>query len=105
MSRRSRRKTLSHADLEDFLCDLGQDANLIVDSMDVVDCKTDCNLKSTYDTAFSTEQTLMSDEQRVRQFCKVINLIQEKPLNRMEQMIIREEAIIDIQCHLIILHI
>ena len=81
MSRRSRRKTLSHADLEDFLCDLGQGANLIVNSMDVVDSKTDVNLKSTDDTAFSTEQTLMSDEQRVRQFCKVINLIQEESLN------------------------
>ena len=78
MSRRSRRKTLSHADLEDFLCDLGQDADHIVDSMDIVDSKTDCNLKSTYDMAFTTEHTLMSDEQRVRQICKVKRVVEEK---------------------------
>ena len=75
MSRRSRRKTLSHADLEDFLCDLGQEADPIVDLMDIVDCKIDNHLKLHCDSSHSTEPISMSDEQQIRDFCKVINLI------------------------------
>ena len=69
MSRKSRRKTLSHADLEDFLCDLGDGSENISESMDVVDTKVG-NIPTANNDHFK-ERRLMSDEQQVREFCKV----------------------------------
>lgn len=70
MSRRSRRKTISHADLEDFLCDLGDDSDVIKDSMDVD--KAEFMVLGNHSSVLTGKES-MSDEQRVREFHKVRN--------------------------------
>ena len=70
MSRRSRRKTISHADLEDFLCDLG-DEDVVEDLMDVD--KSELLLVGNSSVSLTGKEN-MTDEQRVREFHKVRNL-------------------------------
>jgi hypothetical protein len=73
MSRRSRRKTLSHADLEDFLCDLGENSDY-VDSECGEALGHESSTLPNSDAGISEASIVesISDEQRVREFCKVI---------------------------------
>jgi hypothetical protein len=72
MSRRSRRKTLSHADLEDFLCDLGENSDC-VDSECAEALGHESRTLSKANDGISEAPIVESitDEQRVREFCKV----------------------------------
>lgn len=73
MSRRSRRKTLSHADLEDFLCDLGEHIDYVdSESAEVLGHESESlpNADDRFPEASIVES--ISDEQRVREFCKVV---------------------------------
>jgi hypothetical protein len=65
ISRKSRRKTLSHAELEDFLCDLGPEAE-----SEVV-MGFDSYSNSGCDQSKMKVLEIDSDEQRVREYCKV----------------------------------
>jgi hypothetical protein len=65
ISRKSRRKTLSHAELEDFLCDLGPEAE-----SEVV-MGFDSYSNSGCDQRETKVLEIDSDEQRVREYCKV----------------------------------
>lgn len=72
MSQRSRRKTLSHADLEDFLCDLGDNSDYVHSEYAEAlghECRTLPNADDGNSKASIVES--ISDEQRVREFCKV----------------------------------
>ena len=72
MSRRSRRKTLSHADLEDFLCDLGEESNNDnLDSSSSLSSKSAQLVKTEDSPEDASVLESISDEQRVREFCKV----------------------------------
>jgi hypothetical protein len=72
MSRRSRRKTLSHADLEDFLCDLGEESsNDNLDSLRSLSSKSAQLIKTEDSSEDASVLESISDEQRVREFCKV----------------------------------
>lgn len=63
---------MSHADLEDFLCDLGEKVDShVTDSMDSVESVS--NVITRLENEHPNKSTLqkISDEQRVRDFCKV----------------------------------
>ena len=71
MSRRSRRKTISHADLEDFLCDLGDESAVLgnAEEMEIVEVGEIDSIGTSECSMTGKEQ--MTDEQRVREFHKV----------------------------------
>lgn len=63
---------MSHADLEDFLCDLGQESHN--NDQDSSNCllSQSAKVEKTGDNANDKSiQEFISDEQRVREFCKV----------------------------------
>lgn len=67
-SRSSRRKTLSHANLEDFLCDLGKED--IADENDcAIELDEQCHGRPSMIKSGQVEYT---DEQRVRDIYKVL---------------------------------
>ena len=73
MSRRSRRKTLSHADLEDFLCDLGENSDYIdSESAEALDHESITMPNADDGNSEKLIFESISDEQRVREFCKVL---------------------------------